>query len=142
MPGLQRLRSASITTAGVELTHRIRKGQFKLGKLLVKGKTAREIWNAVLAAGPAHALHRLVALVPKVCIGGSRSVLSRGGHSCSHIQRRIDHLEILKSAAGSVAGESAEVEATCDQCLVDVDVFDIGQNQFHGRPADEPRNSR
>ena len=36
--------------AGIELMHRIRKGQFKLGKRLVKGKTAPGIWNAVLAA--------------------------------------------------------------------------------------------
>jgi len=138
MPGLKRLRSASITTPGVELTHRIRKGQFKLGELLVKGETAREIWNAVLAAGPAHAIHRQVAVIPNVCIGGSRLTLSRSGHSCSHIQRRIDHLEIFKSAAGFVAGEGAEVEATREQCLVNVDVFDIGQYQFHGSPADEP----
>jgi hypothetical protein len=30
--------------------HRIRKGQFKLGKLHIKHKTALETWNAVLAA--------------------------------------------------------------------------------------------
>jgi hypothetical protein len=50
MLGLKRFRNASITIAGIELMHRIRKGQFKLGKLLVKGKTARGIWNAVLTA--------------------------------------------------------------------------------------------
>ncbi len=36
--------------AGIELMRRIRKGQFKLGKLRIKGKTAPEVWNAVLAA--------------------------------------------------------------------------------------------
>jgi hypothetical protein len=50
MLGLKRFRSASITITGIELIHRIRKGQFKLGKLRVNGKTAPEIWNAVLAA--------------------------------------------------------------------------------------------
>ena len=50
MLGLKRFRSASITIAGIELMHRIRKGQFKLGKLRIKNKTAPEIWNAVLAA--------------------------------------------------------------------------------------------
>ena len=50
MLGLKRFRSASITIAGIELMHRIRKGQFKLGKLRIKQKTAPEIWNAVLAA--------------------------------------------------------------------------------------------
>jgi hypothetical protein len=38
MLGLKRFRSASITIAGIELMHRIRKGQFKLGKLRIKTK--------------------------------------------------------------------------------------------------------
>ena len=50
MLGLKCFRSASITIAGIELMHRIRKSQFKFGKLRVNGKTAPEIWNAVLAA--------------------------------------------------------------------------------------------
>jgi hypothetical protein len=50
MLGLKRFRCASIAIAGVELMHRIRKGQFKLGKLRIEGGTAPEIWNAVLAA--------------------------------------------------------------------------------------------
>jgi transposase-like protein len=50
MLGLKRFRSASITIAGIELMHRIRKGQFKLGKLRIKNKTAPEIWNAVRRA--------------------------------------------------------------------------------------------
>ena len=50
MLGLKRFRSASITIAGIELMHRIRKGQFKLGKLRIKDNRAPEIWNAVLAA--------------------------------------------------------------------------------------------
>jgi hypothetical protein len=33
-----------------ELMHRIRNGQFELARLRVNGKTAPEIWNAVLAA--------------------------------------------------------------------------------------------
>ena len=39
MLGLKRFRSASITIAGIELMHRIRKGQFKLGRLRIKDKT-------------------------------------------------------------------------------------------------------
>ena len=50
MLGLKRFRNASITIAGIELVHRIRKGQVKLGKLGVTGKTTPQIWNAVLAA--------------------------------------------------------------------------------------------
>lgn len=50
MLGFKRFRNASITIAGVELMHRIRKCQFALGKLRVAGKTVPEIWTAVLAA--------------------------------------------------------------------------------------------
>jgi transposase-like protein len=50
MLGLMRFRRAQITIAGIELMHRFRKDQFKLGKFSVKGKTAPKIWSAVLAA--------------------------------------------------------------------------------------------
>ncbi len=50
MLGFKRFRRASITIAGIELMHRIRKGQFALSKLRTTAKTAPEIWNAVLAA--------------------------------------------------------------------------------------------
>jgi transposase-like protein len=50
MLGLKHFRRAATTIAGVELIHRIRKGQFKIGKLGVKDKTTPEIWNAVLTA--------------------------------------------------------------------------------------------
>ena len=54
MLGFKKFRRAATTIAGIELMHqlmhRIRKDQFKLGKLRVKNKTASEIWNAVLAA--------------------------------------------------------------------------------------------
>jgi hypothetical protein len=50
MLGLKRFRSASITIAGIELIHRIKKGQFKLGRLRIKDNRAPTIWNAVLAA--------------------------------------------------------------------------------------------
>ena len=50
MLGFKHFRRAATTIAGIELMHRIRKGQFKLGRLGIKNKTAPEIWNAVLAA--------------------------------------------------------------------------------------------
>jgi transposase-like protein len=50
MLGLKSFRHATITIAGIELMHRIRKGQFELARLRVKGKTAPEIWSAVLSA--------------------------------------------------------------------------------------------
>ena len=50
MLGFKNFRRAATTIAGIELIHRIRKGQFKLGKLRIKDKTAPAIWNAVLAA--------------------------------------------------------------------------------------------
>ena len=50
MLALKGFRSASITIAGIEFIHRIRRGQFKLAKLRIKDNRAPEIWNAVLAA--------------------------------------------------------------------------------------------
>ena len=50
MLGFKRFRNALITIAGIELVHRIRKGQFALERLRVRGKTTPEIWTAVLAA--------------------------------------------------------------------------------------------
>jgi transposase-like protein len=50
MLGFKHFRRAATTIAGIELEHRIRKGQFKLAKLRIKDKTPPEIWNAVLAA--------------------------------------------------------------------------------------------
>ncbi len=50
MLGLKRFRRATIAIAGIELMHRIRKGRFELARLRVDGKTAPEIWNAVLSA--------------------------------------------------------------------------------------------
>jgi hypothetical protein len=50
MLGMKRFRSASITIAGIELIHRIRKGQFTLGRLRIKDNRAPAVWNAVLAA--------------------------------------------------------------------------------------------
>ena len=49
MLGFKQFRNASIAIAGIELMHRIRKGQFALGKLRVTGKSAPEIWKTILA---------------------------------------------------------------------------------------------
>ena len=50
MLGFKEFRNAAITIAGIELLHRIRKGQFGLGGLGVQGRTAPAVWNAVLEA--------------------------------------------------------------------------------------------
>jgi hypothetical protein len=42
--------TAAIAIAGIELMHRIRKGQFGLGRLGVQGRLAPAVWNAVLQA--------------------------------------------------------------------------------------------
>ena len=39
-----------MTIAGIELMHRVRKGQFGLGRLGVQGQAASAVWNAVLGA--------------------------------------------------------------------------------------------
>ena len=50
MVGLKSFGAAAVTISGIELVEKIRKGQFKTGKL--GGRTARmpEIWQAALAA--------------------------------------------------------------------------------------------
>ena len=50
MLGFKGFRNAAITIAGIELMHRIRKGQFGLGRLGVHGRAAPAVWNAVLGA--------------------------------------------------------------------------------------------
>jgi transposase-like protein len=48
MLGFKRFRCAKTTISGIELTHRIRKGQFNLRTLGLKDTTAPAVWNAVL----------------------------------------------------------------------------------------------
>ncbi|WP_157103433.1 DDE-type integrase/transposase/recombinase, partial [Variovorax sp. WDL1] len=50
MLGFKVFDRAAVTIAGVELLHRVRKGQFNLGRLLVRGQAAPAIWHAVLSA--------------------------------------------------------------------------------------------
>ena len=50
MAGFKDFKNAAITIAGIELMHRIRKGQFALARLGVQGQAASTIWNAVLTA--------------------------------------------------------------------------------------------
>ncbi len=50
MLGLKRFQTAKLLIAGIELMHRIRKGQFVLPKLRTKGQVAPAVWEVVLAA--------------------------------------------------------------------------------------------
>lgn len=50
MLGFKVFDRAAVTITGVELLHRIRKGQFNLRRLRLKGRAAPEIWSAVLSA--------------------------------------------------------------------------------------------
>jgi hypothetical protein len=46
MLGFKGFASAVITIAGIELLHCIRKGQVRLDRLGVQGRTAPAVWNA------------------------------------------------------------------------------------------------
>ena len=48
MLGFKRFRSAAITISGIELMHRIRKGQFNLRALGLKDTATSSVWNVVL----------------------------------------------------------------------------------------------
>jgi transposase-like protein len=50
MLGFKRFDTAAITISGIELVEKIRKHQFKTGKLAGRPKTAPEIWATILAA--------------------------------------------------------------------------------------------
>ena len=50
MLGFKRFRNAATTLAGIELMHRIRKGQFGLNRLRLKDTSTPAVWNAVLPA--------------------------------------------------------------------------------------------
>jgi hypothetical protein len=50
MLGVKQFRYAVITIAGIELMHCIRKGQFGLRRLGVRGQAAPAVWNTVLGA--------------------------------------------------------------------------------------------
>jgi transposase-like protein len=50
MLGFKRFKYAATAIAGIELTHRIRKGQFSLDTLNVQGQAAPAVWYAVLAS--------------------------------------------------------------------------------------------
>jgi transposase-like protein len=50
MLGFKSFKRAAVRIAGLELLHRIRKGQFDLGRLGVQGQAAPAIWTAVLSA--------------------------------------------------------------------------------------------
>ena len=49
MLGFKRFRSAATTIAGIELMHRIRKGQFNLATLDLKDAATLTVWNTVLS---------------------------------------------------------------------------------------------
>ena len=50
MLGFKRFGTAVVTISGIELAEKIRKHQFRTGKLSGRPKTIPEIWAAVLAA--------------------------------------------------------------------------------------------
>jgi transposase-like protein len=50
MLGFKRFDNAAITISGIELAEKIKKGQFKTGKLGGHRATMSELWNAALAA--------------------------------------------------------------------------------------------
>jgi hypothetical protein len=50
MLGLKSLPTAAVVIGGIELAEKIKKGQFKLGKLGGRRATMLEIWRAALAA--------------------------------------------------------------------------------------------
>jgi hypothetical protein len=49
MLGLKSFRTAAVVISGIELAEKVKKGQFKIGKLGGSNATMPEIWQAALA---------------------------------------------------------------------------------------------
>jgi hypothetical protein len=50
MLGFKRFDNAVVTISGIELTEKIKKGQFKTGKLGGRDATITDLWTAAFAA--------------------------------------------------------------------------------------------
>jgi hypothetical protein len=50
MLGFKRFDNAAVTISGIELAEKIKKGEFKTGKLRIRETTMSELWSAALAA--------------------------------------------------------------------------------------------
>lgn len=50
MLGFKRFDSAAVTISGIELAHKIKKGQFDTSSIALSKERARQVWEAVLAA--------------------------------------------------------------------------------------------
>ena len=50
MLGFKWFGNAAVAISGIELSHKIKKGQFDTSELRLKGARAQELWQAVLAA--------------------------------------------------------------------------------------------
>jgi IS6 family transposase len=48
--GFERFENAAVTISGVELAHKIKKGQFDTSELRLEEVLAQEVWEAFLAA--------------------------------------------------------------------------------------------
>lgn len=49
MLGFKRLQNAAIAISGIELIHKIRKGQFETSKVVQSAVRAPQLWEAVLS---------------------------------------------------------------------------------------------
>ena len=93
MLGLKHFRQAATTIAGIELMHRIRKGQFKLGRLGAKGNTAPKIWNAVLAA--------YLKQLPGACLARPQNVCTTTVAQPGAMHARLQPVRRLRSGGKS-----------------------------------------
>jgi transposase-like protein len=50
MLGFKRFDNAAVTISGIELAHKIKKGQFDTSSIALSKERARQVWEAVLAA--------------------------------------------------------------------------------------------
>src|ERR1700722_11072259 len=59
------------------------------------------------------------------------------GHGRTQLQWRVDHVERLETASRAADRDVAVVEKPAEQCLIDVDAFDLIHVHFDRMPANQ-----
>jgi hypothetical protein len=112
MLGFKRFRNASIGISGIELMHRIRKGQFDLASKRLKETAAPVVWNAALSADDVTANLAFFALTPDLyrnpratCKAPThpcpKNGIGRAGHSAGRHKRGARNADRNPSAKHS-----------------------------------------
>ncbi len=92
MLGFKRIRRAAATIAGIKLIHRIRKDQFKLGRVGVKDKTRPKLEGSSRCMIRVKFQSACLPCLPEFAPQLSRASCRSDGERCAAVRRRRDSL--------------------------------------------------